>query len=443
MQVRVLYYWDWLRSSYWFLPSTMAIAAVGLSAGMVWLDGVVDNDIKNGFQLVYTGSADGARSMLATIAGSMITVAGVIFSLTMVTLSLASSQFGPRLLRNFMRDVGTQFVLGTFVATYLYCLLVLRTVRSVEELKFVPHLSVTVGVVLATLSLGVLIYFIHHVSVSIQADHVIAAVSHELREVIDRLFPEKLGEGKDPVKGATGLPVGFDVNAQPIVATGDGYIQGIDPDLLLSAANKADIVMRLERRPGDYLAAGTIIARVWPGDTVDDVAKQVNQAFVLGTQRTPTQDLRFAINQVVEVAVRALSPGVNDPFTAITCIDRLSSSLSRLAERAIPSPYRADASGRLRVVVLPPTFVESLAAAVDPLRLYGRTSLAVTLKLLDALETVARRCHQAEYLDAIERQAAMIERGCKEGLDEEEDRHRVRDRYGSLREEIGRIRSAL
>ncbi len=160
---------------------------------------------------IYTRGPDGARAVLSTIAGSMITVAGVVFSVTIVALSLASNQFGPRLLRNFMRDRGNQIVLGTFVATYLYCLLVMRTVQGMDGSQFVPHLSVTVAILMAVASLGVLIYFIHHVAVSIQAPELIANVAHELHEAIDRLFPEELGYA--PRKRRTSKPTSFPLNS--------------------------------------------------------------------------------------------------------------------------------------------------------------------------------------------------------------------------------------
>jgi uncharacterized membrane protein len=184
-----------LRSSYWFVPSVMALLSIGVALGMIVVDQSVGEDGIQGYWWIYAGGPDGARAVLATVAGSIISVAGVTFSIKIAALTLASQQFGPRLLRNFMADRGNQFVLGTFIATFLYCLLVLRTVRSWEDAEFVPHLSVTLGVLLAVASLGVLIYFIHHIAASIQASNVIARVSGELQAAIDRLFPEDLGHG--------------------------------------------------------------------------------------------------------------------------------------------------------------------------------------------------------------------------------------------------------
>ena len=183
-------YWDRVRSGFWFLPAVMASVAVALALVSVTVSETVTDWFTLHFGWTFTGGAEGASAVLGIIAGSMITIAGVVFSMTLVALSLASSQLGPRLLRSFMRDSATQVVLGTFIATFLYCLLVLRTIRRAEEVAFVPHLSVTLGVLFAVASVGVLIYFIHHVSVSIQANEIAARIGKELLEGIDRLFPE-------------------------------------------------------------------------------------------------------------------------------------------------------------------------------------------------------------------------------------------------------------
>jgi uncharacterized membrane protein len=176
---------------------------------------------------LYVGGPDGARSLLSAIAGSMATVAGTAFSITIVALQLAASNFGPRLLRNFMRDTGNQLVLGTFIETFIYCLLVLRNIRSEDYNLFVPQLSVTVAIGLAILSTAVLIYFIHHASTIIQASHIIADVSDDLDQAIDRLFPEGIGRGSSETYD---IPPDFDVRSSPIQADRQGYLQAIDDD---------------------------------------------------------------------------------------------------------------------------------------------------------------------------------------------------------------------
>ena len=247
--------WEYLRGTYWAVPSVMAVAAVLLSIGMIQLDEAATARLLDQLAWVYTGGPEGARAVLSTIAASMITVAGVTFSITIVALTLASQQFGPRLLRNFLRDSGNQMVLGTFVSTFLYCLLVLRTVRGGDDAEFVPHLAVTVGVALAMLSLGVLIFFIHHVATSIQAARIIANVAEDLEAAIDRLFPETIGEDAASADGARDSADGSGKidDARAVIATTTGYVQAIDADRLMNIAREQDVMVRVHARPGSFV----------------------------------------------------------------------------------------------------------------------------------------------------------------------------------------------
>jgi uncharacterized membrane protein len=435
VKAQLLKYWDLLRSSFWFVPSLMAGGAIALAFTTVALDEVVIDEWPQALGWAYSGGAEGASLVLGTIAGSMITIAGVVFSMTLVALSLASSQLGPRLLRNFMRDTNNQVVLGTFVATFVYCLLVLRTIRRADEIAFVPHLSVTFGVLCALVSLGVLIYFIHHVSVSIQADEVVARVGKELIGGINRLFPEHIGQGepRSAIEARdAGIPEAFGREAHPVGADADGYLQLIDADALMTLATQEDVLIRLERRPGQYVAAGRPLVMVWPGDRVsEEFAARVNSTFALGNQRTSAQDAEFAIHQLVEIAVRALSPGINDPFTAVACVDRLGSALCRLAQRDMPSPYRFDDQHRLRVVADPVAFPGLVDAAFHQIRQYARSSAAVTIRLLDTIAVIAGATHRPRDRDVLRRHADMIVRGAREGLPEGEDRREAEDRYSA------------
>lgn len=440
MKTFMLIWWDKLRTSFWFQPSLMAIGAIGLAFGSVALDDQVTKKWLDGATWVYSGGVDGARAVLQTIAGSMITIAGVVFSLTLVALSIASSQFGSRLLRNFMRDATNQTVLGTFIATFLYCLLVLRSIRSESVGGFVPHISVTLGVLLALASLWMLIYFIHHVAVSIQADEIVARVGSDLNDTVDRLFPEStLRTGEVETGGVApnddrpwfaGPPDDFAQSARPIEAAGDGYLQRIDLDSLVTLGKEKNLVFRLSRRPGHYLVRGTVIGSVWPPHAVsDELMKQVQDAFVVGNQRTLAQDAEFGILQLVEVAVRALSPGINDPFTAIACVDRLGSVLVRLARRNMPSPYQRDDDGAVRVIVSPLTFSGMIDAAFNPLRQYARNNADVTIRMLESIAIVAGAVQQERDRESLRRHATMIVNGADAALPEEQDRHDLQLRY--------------
>jgi uncharacterized membrane protein len=436
MKMRLLYFWESVRTSFWFIPALMVFSAIALSMIMVTVDSRISLDGYRGFAFAYTGAPDGARSVLSTIAGSMITVAGVAFSITIVALTLASSQFGPRLLRNFMQDTGHQVVLGTFIATFIYCLLILRTVHGVGDEVFVPSLSVTFAVVLALINVGVLIYFIHHVAGSIQADQVIASVYGELVVHMKRLFPEELGyerESGGPDRVVQKPEIDRNRHSHRLGTSQNGYLQAIESEGLFALARQHDLVLHLHYQPGKFIVPGSTLVTVQSHERLEDeVAEQIVDSFVLGAQRTPEQDAEFAIHQLVEVAVRALSPGINDPFTAIACIDRLGSALCCLTNRAFPSPYRYDDEGRLRVIAKPITFEGITNAAFDQIRQYGRSSVAVTIRLLEALHLIAVQTRHPDQRQAILRQAHMLERGSRDAFSEAEDREDVHQRYHAV-----------
>ena len=428
MKSRLANLWETLSASLWFVPALMTLVAVGLALGGIALD----DTIRHGSEWAYGGGPEGAREVLSAIASSMITVAGVAFSVTIVALTLASQQFGPRLLRNFMRDRGNQVVLGTFIATFTYSLMVLRTIRS-NGSEFVPQVSVTLAMVLALTSLAVLIYFIHHAAVTIQAPEVIAMVAEDLTQGIDRLFPEALG--RPPTEGEHDLKPEFTGEfervAEAIPCRETGYLQSIENDRLMGLASENDLIFLLPCRPGDFIIEGNDLMQVKPSGRIDpELADQLCKCFILGDERTHIQDIEFSVHQLVEIAVRALSPGINDPITAMNCIDRLAAALCRLAQRSMPSPYRYDDDDRLRVIVARPVrFNEVVAGAFDMIRQYGRSSAPVTLRLLDAIGLIAKRVQREGDRTALFNQAVMIERGSHEELSEERDRKEVQERF--------------
>ncbi|MGE4543610.1 MAG: DUF2254 domain-containing protein [Pedobacter sp.] len=434
MKTRLINLWEKLRSNYWFLPGLMALGAVVLVISLGSIDRRWEVTVTKGVAWMGGNEPEGARAFLSTVAGAMVTVTGVVFSITIVALSLASQQFGPRLLNSFMRDRANQVVFGSFIGTYLYCLLVLRTIHGSGPEGFVPQLSLLVGFLLAVFSVAVLIFFIHHVADSIQAMTVIANVSEDLEHAIVRDFPEH--DDGLPAKGREALrpgelPEDFDSAARPIGAHSSGYLQAVNISGLLKLAIDHDLLLRLEFRPGDFVTRGTPLAYVWSADGARpaELADAVKGAFIVGAKRSPEQDIEHLINQLVEVAVRALSPGINDPFTAINCIDYLGSALANLARRRLPVPWHFDAEDRLRLITHPQTFDGALSAAVDQIRQHGRRDVAVTIRLLEMLATLLSVTCREEQRRALARQAAMIERGSRDGLPAEEDRRDVHQRY--------------
>lgn len=445
MNATLLKLWGRLQSSFWFLPSLMAVGSALLAVALVMLDEAYANrwlesqSWARGW--IYGGDADGASDVLGIIAGSMIAMAGVVFSMTLVALSLASSQFGPRLLRNFMRDRVNQAVLGTFISTFLYSLLVLRSIRHADDFAFVPHLSVSVSVAFALLSLGVFIFFIHHVSVSIQGNEIVARVAAELMSCIDNLTAK---EGDAPASrrrlpDAPGEECNHQYDGPPgmVRCDTDGYLQIIDSDALLALAVRTDTLLEVVCRPGRYAISGTPLVRVWPAAAVDDtLSREIHGAFAFGNQRTAAQDLEFPLDQLVEVAVRALSPGINDPFTAINCVDRLGSALTRLVRVELASPDRSDEQGDIRVVIPAFRFTAALDAAINPIRQCAQASAPVSIRLLETLQVIAAAsCGEADR-EAVARQAKMVARGACEGLQEENDRRAVEERLEVVLERL-------
>lgn len=336
-------------------------------------------------------SPEGARSLLATIAGSAITVAGLIFSITMVVLTMASAQFGPRLLRNFMMHNATQLVLGTFLATFVYCLVVLAAVRGGPDGAFVPQTAVAAGLVLGVSGFALLIYFFHHVSVFVQAPGIIESVASSLEATLRAEFPERPeGRAARDAETADDGAVPPEDGASPVDARASGYVEAIDLDGLARLAAERGLVIRLRTRAGAFAVAGRPLADVHPRRAADDAVRDaVAAAIFTGPQRTGAQDPEFAVRQLVEVALRALSPSINDPFTAIHCIDRLGAALVLLGGRELPSRYVRDEAGAVRVITEPLTFGHVVNAALGQIRPLAAGTPAVALRLLEVVRIVA------------------------------------------------------
>ncbi|MFW6059772.1 MAG: DUF2254 domain-containing protein [Phycisphaeraceae bacterium] len=448
LKARLLSGWEVVRTSYWFVPSLLVLGALALSVATTWIDRIMNETGTHGAGWLYTGSAEGARALLSTIAGSMIGIAGVVFSITIVALTLASSQLGPRLLRNFMRDLGHQIVLGTFLATFLYGLMILRQVHGSNanvDGEFIPEISVLVAVLLALASVGVLIFFIHHVATLIQAPNVIASVSRELQSAIDHLYPDRGGfepsqspqqDTQQDTRG-TRIPEHFESGSRTVCADIDGYIQRIELDQLMTEAVACDLVIRVEHRPGQFVDNGDIIIRAWPTGRVDDAtARRLRQCFTIQTQRSLAQDAEFAVDQLVDIAVRALSPGVNDPTTAMQCVDRLGACMSRLGERRFPSPHRLDDQGRLRLIVHRQGIEQYLDAAFNQIRQNSSGSLAVMIRMLEAFERMANHIQTRTGRNCLTEHAQMVYEQATETATAPRDRVKLDQRYMEVRRSL-------
>jgi uncharacterized membrane protein len=389
---RVTAFWGRLNSSFWFVPAVMSLSAIALSFVLIEVDALRDVAQTDNPTAFYTFGPEGARATLSVIASSMITVASLIFSITMLSLQLASSQFGPRTLGNFMRDRSNQIVLGTFIATFLYCLFVLRSVRGTEGASFdsfVPHLAVGFGVLMAAASVAVLLYFIHHIPTSIRVETLLEKLAVEGCAAVDQVFPERLGHGQTNEAVGQPIPDDFDADSRQIAADSDGYVQSIGSDVLMRLAAENDLVLRIAARPGEFVTQGACVIAAYPKARVSDkIDEDLRGAVVIGRDRTSYQDLEFAIRRIVELAQRSLSPGINDPTTALYCIDRLGQVFGRLADREIPSPMRLDEGGQLRVVTEVFDLGDVTCRAFAAIARYGMTDADVITRLAQTLATL-------------------------------------------------------
>lgn len=422
--------WDRLRTSYWFVPALMFASAGLIAAGMLTLDFVLADSSAKFSPWFPRFGADAARAVLTTIAAGLITVTGVVFSLTIVTLQLASSQFGPRLLRSFMTNLGNQIVLGTFTASFIYCIIVVGSVRGDDGV--VPQLSTAGAIALGIVDIAVLIYFIHHVATSIRIETVMQTLVEDLRDVVDSLFPEPIGATPPDEGEARRQVAAMPDEPRPVRAREAGYIRHIDHETLIRTAADHDLLVRIERRPGDFVVEGVALLQIIGGEAVaDEVATRLRESVILGPDRTPRQDVSFAIRQIVEVALRALSPGINDPFTAVECVNRLGEALCRAVRRGAPSPWRVDDCGRVRVIAPPLDLPSLLRAAFDPVARAGGSNGDVAVVLVQTLLMIASCADRpADYRAAIEF-SSDLKRQFDTQLPLERDRAIVTERFAA------------
>ncbi len=408
-----------LQTKYWFIPSIMALAATVLSALTVALDNRLGSGWVQSLPWLHVSQPVGARSLLSTIAGSMITVAGVTFSVTIAALATTASTFGPRLIKNFMQDRGNQVTLGTFISTFLYCLLVLRTVRSPLDgaeagTSFVPQVSVLVALVFALASLGVLIYFIHHVPESLSVSRIVARLGRDLEKQIDELYPTPAQEGAPTSKA--------DASKGSVIRSGrSGYVQFIDREGAVALARKHGLTVSYLCHPGQFVGAFTPVVRVECPDVPDQALRALNKAVVVGSEQSSTQDLLYNLDRLIEVAARALSPGVCDLFTATSAIDWLVAGLDKLTQRHVASPVRIEVEGG-SVTYCSPGFTQLFNKPLTHLRPYVARDVNAARHLLKAMHMPAGRPLLPERRLLLRRHATAIRQAAAMQLSAADDR---------------------
>ncbi len=430
-------WFKWIRrfqSSYWFLPTLMALIASGLATAMWWLDYYLKSADQQIVPPAYRTDAAGAQAILTTVAGSAISVASLVFSITVVVLSLAASQMGPRLLENFMKHNRTQMVLGAFIGTFIYCLLILATING-EAANKIPHLAVMLGLMLGVVSFALLIYFIHHVLVFIQISRVLEEVSNEVVTVFSRIL---LSE-EDQSRGARKLSRNID-KALPereadyqLTAESSGYMQLIELESMVKLATEHGVLLHFQRKPGDFVIKGSQLMRLWADqELAEEVLDEFMALIQLGVQRTTIQDAEFAIDQLVEVALRALSPGINDSFTAINCVDRLAAALAEIASKRLPKPYYFDDDDKLRVVVRLYSYRSILNAAFNPIRQNARNNVGVTRRLMETVVALCQLPISENYRSALIEHAKLIYSEAEQHFQNERDLEYFKQQYSSV-----------
>ncbi len=445
-----------MRTSLWFLPLVFVLAAIAGAEAMLYVDEFVyETPDQNLPHWLFTGGATAAFNILSIVANSMATVVSLVISMTMVTFTLASSQYGPRLLRNFIGDQRNQSMLGLFVGTYVFSMMILRQVKDLEDTTFIPALSITLATFLSILSFIVLIYLVHHVAVSLRVETLSERIGCELNTQIERLYPDSHDDlpehwdhayvalnqndtsKKDAAPTDESAPPPYQDNTKRIeeadkrlektmpfsLKTGHaGYLQSIDEEALLNLAVEKNMVIKVVIYPSEFVLSQQIIAELY---VQDDTALQNTEAtpeeaqnkaeflkslldcFSIGRHRNPTQDIEFSIDQLVEIALVALSPGVNKPFTAVNCIDRLAESLSMLTRRYFPPAYLTK-DDTLRLVMTRLSYKKILDTCLGQIQYHSQNHPWVRTYLTETMTKIKQITDNDAIIDVIDE---MIEEG--------------------------------
>lgn len=421
-----------LRTNLWLVPTAMLV----LVAGLFLATYAIDRSVRVP-SYIGAGNADAARQVLIAIAAAVITVAGLVFSITILVLQLASQQFGPRMLRNFIRDFGTQVSLGAFVSTFIYSVLALGSVQASSR-GFVPHLSVTFALGLTLFDLGVLIYFIHHVAKSIQLTTVVSGIARDFRSTLAAIQADaRRMQLNLPPSARWDRPTPNEPGG-PVVARTSGFLQAIGHERLVTIAASSNAVITLIRRPGHFLAKGETVGMVFPPEASGAVADALERSHIVGPNRTLTQDLGFAVDQLVEIALRALSAAVNDTFTALNCIDWLGDCLCRAVADPLPDGIYRDRRGIVRLIEPVITIERLVKGATDKIRQAGTGMPAIYIRQLENFHKVMLAASAPEQQEAVLRHAALILQASEDTVLEAADRADVRAAYEALEAEVGR-----
>lgn len=423
--------WEDLHSNLWFLPSLTVAAAVGLAVALIAIGERIDRGVYEAWPRLFGVGPQGARTMLAAIATSVMTVAGVAFSITIVSLTLASSQYTSRVLRTFLRDRANQTVLGLLVSIFAYCTVVLHTIRERPEDAFVPPLAVLGAVVLALVAVGAVIFFIHHIATSLQASSILAAIGAETAGAVDHFAHQDAGESDETVTDEQCAAAIADQRWHMIPARETGYVQRVDVADLMRFAEMHNRIVRMECGIGEFVIEGMpLVSLSGDAELPADAAEQVNSLYAQSRFRTIEQDPSFGIRQIVDMAVKALSPGVNDTTTAAMCVDYLTAILVRVAQCPLGSPYCL-AGDQLRVIARGPTFESLVAVSFDPVRQNAGGNVTVLGQLLRSLQILTGVATRSQRAILSKQHEAIVDE-IRRTIPSARDRQELEDQSGQV-----------
>jgi uncharacterized membrane protein len=429
---------DRLQTGLWPIPIGMTLLVIPLYVLGAWIDGRLGDTSGLLGGWLHSGSGDDARNLLSTLLSALITMAALIFSIMIAALSIAAGQFGARLIRTYTADIRTKLALGLFMMTIMYCLLALRSVSADMKVAEVPHVMVSAGLGLGLVCVLSLLFFLHGMAHLIQVDEIIHRVARELEENIGALAP--LDEDRDGTPVGQVWSPGVERQALFLASRREGYIQAVEHDQLVEVASCHGLLIRLESRPGSFVSAGGWLVQIHPAEAVTpEIAASIQEAILIGGSRTPTQDLEFTMRHLIDIALRALSPAINDPNTALVVVDHLQAALSRLMGRAIPPAIHRDEAGEPRVIDQPNDYAGLIGASLHQIRQAAAPHPAVVIGMLQAIGRIGEHVRLTGQRDALLHHARLIRAAGLRETVEPADRGDIEAAFAATERKLGQV----
>lgn len=428
--------WSDLRASLWFIPMILFIGSIILALGMIQIDLSVGTEALIELSPVFAISAEGARTMLLAVAGSMLTVVALSFGLSLTAMTFASGQFTPRILRNFMRDRANQFILGYFVGIFAYSMITLLAIRSSGVVQFIPVIAVFVGLLFGLGGVIVLIFFIHHISSSLQITKILNNIVDDTKKSIQTIFPKNVA---DPAEQNEKLQAWqADKNQQwlTVPSASSGYVQNVDTARLIKYAEDNDVILRMECGIGKFIPRGAALISI-TRDNYNDAGKSgldeeiintLNANYGIERHRTIERDVSYGIRQIVDIALKALSIGVNDTSTGVNCVHFLSDILGEIARKKFTPKVRS-IDGRPRLITEAPDFRDYVETAFDQIRISGKGNMAILEQLAEAISFISICTRDKSRLQILKQQLALTAELANQTLETEYEKAQFQEKH--------------